>query len=92
MPDLTDGKLTADLQIVDAAAGPDHLDGEIGRVLQARRNGCRDDDPLIRSPGDFAGGMSLAVSVGAPEGTNRERWECPLPALQYFSAVDRRKS
>jgi len=41
VPDLTDGKVRVDLQIVDAAAGPDHLDGEIGRVLQARRNGCR---------------------------------------------------
>jgi hypothetical protein len=36
--------------------------------------------------------MLLAVSVGAPEGTNRKRWECPLPALQYFSAVDRREA
>jgi hypothetical protein len=36
--------------------------------------------------------MLLAVSVGAPEGTNRKQWECPLPALQYFSAVDRREA
>jgi hypothetical protein len=49
-PDLIDAGALVDREFVDAAAGPDHLDDEVGAVLGLV---CANDEALV---GLFAGG------------------------------------